>query len=75
MIDASGIQHNPAHPMINPVIGGLANDTLANIHDTLCLLKELIDVRELELTAQASSGLQVVMGCLIKAIDYETQHR
>lgn len=65
----------PFPPNHNPLIASLPKDTLANVRDALCTLKELTEAPDFGLSEGSATGLHFLMLCIIKAVDFEVNNR
>ena len=59
----------------NPLIGTLHRDTLCNVRDALCTLRELSEVRDLSATEHTMTGFHFLMTCIINALNFELEQR
>ena len=62
-------------PTHNPLIASLPLDTLSNVRDTLCTLRELTETGEFSLNENSTTGLYFVQTCIIKALEFEIEYR
>ena len=66
---------NDLPPTHNPLIAHQSMDTLSNVRDTLCVLRELTEANEFSLNDNSTAGLHFLMTCIIRAVEFEVEHR
>ena len=66
---------NASPPNHNPIIGMLKDDTLCNVRNALCALKELADTPDFAMTKNAGSGYHLLMTCLVDAVCFDIYSR
>jgi len=62
-------------PNHNPLIGMLKDDTLCNIRNGLCTLRELTEAPDFAMTENAIDGYHLLMTCMVDAINFELYNR
>ena len=62
-------------PPHNPMIGSMQDDTLCNVRDGLCLIRELAEVPDFSPTKHTMTGFHFLMTTMINALNFEIEHR
>ncbi len=66
---------NTIPPPHNPMIGDMQDDTLCNVRDGLCLMKELSEIPDFEPTKRTMMGFHFLMTTMINALSFEIENR
>ncbi len=62
-------------PPHNPMIGSMQGDTLCNVRDGLCLIRELAEVPDFSPTERTMMGFHFLMTTMINALSFEIENR
>ncbi len=62
-------------PHHNPLIGAMQIDTFHNVRDALLTLRDLTEVQDFGSAKGSLIGLNLLMTCIIHAVDFEIDHR
>ncbi len=65
----------PPPPPHNPMIGSVQGDTLCNVRDGLCLIRELAEVPDFSPTERTMMGFHLLMTTMINALSFEIENR
>ena len=59
----------------NPLIGMLRDDTLCNVRNALCALREITETPDFGMTEHAIDGYHLLMTGIVDAINFELYKR
>lgn len=65
----------PFPPNHNPIIGPHYLDTITNVHNALCFIRESHEAPDYESEEDAQTGLFFLLTCLIQSLRFEMENR
>lgn len=66
---------NDLPPTHNPLIGMMYEDTLCNVRNSLCALKEITESPDFAASKQAINGYHILTSCMVEALNFELYFR
>ncbi len=65
----------PFPPNHNPIIGYNHLDTISNVHNALCFIRETYEAPDYESEKDIDTGLFFILTCLIHGLRFEMENR